>query len=72
MSAEADDGPLRCDNCQRPTYPDWRRCIHCAHYFCSACEMRSEHGCGVKFKSDEQEAGKIFDRSTIGVTEVNS
>lgn len=42
---------LKCDQCN-VLYPDWTRCIHCAHYFCSAC--MDNHGCGVKFKCAEQ------------------
>ena len=45
-------GRLCCDACGQPTYPDWSRCIHCAHYFCAACQ--SAHGCGTRFRSAEQ------------------
>ena len=44
-------GPV-CDACGKHTHPDWSRCIHCAHYFCAACQ--SAHGCGTRFRSDEQ------------------
>ena len=43
---------LYCDNCCEVTYPNWWRCIHCAHYFCRNCHPI--HGCGTVFKCAEQ------------------
>lgn len=43
---------LCCDRCKQRTYPDWFRCIHCAHYFCTACH--AAHACGIEFKCSEQ------------------
>lgn len=43
---------LVCEECQLPTWPDWIRCIHCAHYFCRAC--MPVHQCGTTYKSAEQ------------------
>jgi len=47
---------LACDACGVHKYPDWSRCIRCAHYFCKVC-MRN-HGCGTRFRcAEDQEKG---------------